>query len=100
MKPAKKVDFLEKVHKSALGLRRMQAVVIADKLRNDEIEVIDFASLGEQMLAEITGKDITSQYGLTEGIKLKEKLREERIKWIKNKKEENICIKLPITNQK
>ena len=101
MREAKKVDFLERINKSILGLDGLQIVVIADKFGNKaEIETINFEKIGRQMLEEIDGEKIKKKYGIAEGLDLKEKLREERIKWIKNVKEENICIKLPITNQK
>ena len=73
MKPAKQVDFIERVSKSILGLHGLQIVVIADKMSNRNVakEDIDFETIGNELLKE--------------GIELGAKLREERIRYIKNK---------------
>ena len=41
-------------------------------------------NIGKTMLTEINGKYIEKKYGIKEGIELKNKLYEERVKWIKN----------------
>ena len=80
MTPAKKVDFLERVNKSILGLEGLQTVVNADKnLKQGK----DFSYLKNEILDKINGEYIKEKYGIKEGIQLKEKLREERIKKIK-----------------
>lgn len=94
MKPAKKVEFIERVSKSILGLDGLQIVVISDKTsggRSYPIDEIDFESLGNECLNKINGEYIQKKYGLKPGIQLGNKLHEERIKYIKNNvlKEEN-----------
>ena len=86
MKPAKQVDFIEKISKSTLGLNGMQIIVIADKTssRNIDNENINFESLGNDVLYKITGEYVAQKYNLKPGIELGKKLREERIKYIKN----------------
>ena len=81
MKPSKQVQFLEKVSKSYLGLDGLQLVVNADKgTRGDANE---FASLGKKMLQKIDGEYIFKKYGKLDGLEIKQKLYEERIKWIR-----------------
>lgn len=84
MKPATKVDFLERVNKSTLGLEGLQIIVWADQAngRRQEKEH-DFAYLGKQMLTKVTGKQIKQNHESLTGPAFKAKLREERIKWIK-----------------
>lgn len=84
MRPSKKVDFIERVDKSILGLDGLQIIVIADKTsggRNYNRNEIDFATIGKQCLDAITGDDIKKKYGVS-GIEVKDKLHEERIQWI------------------
>lgn len=83
MKPSKKVDFIERVDKSILGLDGLQIIVISDKTsggRKYNVNEIDFATIGKQCLNAINGEDIKKKYNVS-GIKVKEKLHEERIKW-------------------
>ena len=85
MKPSTKVEFIERVDKSILGLEGLQIVVTSDKTsggRTGNIE--DFANIGKQCLNEINGKYIENKYGLKQGIQFGEKLHEERVKWMKN----------------
>ena len=94
MKPAKKVEFIERVSKSLLGLDGLQIVVISDKTsggRSYKIEEIDFETLGNECLNKINGEYIQKKYGLKPGIQIGNKLHEERIKYMKNRvlKEEN-----------
>ena len=86
MKPSKKVDFIERVNKSNLGLNGLQIIVNADKLssRNTNAQDINFATIGNQCLNTINGEYIFSKYTKLQGVKFGEKLREERIKWIQN----------------
>ena len=80
MTPAKKVDFLERVNKSILGLEGLQTVVNADK---NSKQGKDFSYLKNEILDKINGEYIKEKYGIKEGIELKEKIREEIIKKIK-----------------
>ena len=85
MKPAKKVEFIERVDKSLLGLDGLQIVVICDKTsggRTANKEEINFESIGTLCLKEINGEYIKNKYGLNPGIQFGNKLHEERIKWL------------------
>ncbi len=84
MKPSRQVQFLEKVSKSYLGLDGLQLVVNADKgTRGDANE---FANLGKKMLQEIDGEYIFKKYGKLDGLEIKEKLYENRVRWIISQK--------------
>lgn len=77
MKTATQVDFLERVAKSYLGLKGLEMIANSDKVREKEIE---FATLGEEMLQKINAKTLhleNENYEI-----LKEKVRQERIKWL------------------
>lgn len=90
MTPAKKVQFIEKVAKTKIGLDGLQIVVIADKCSTMEIEEkdISFAEIGKKCIQEINGKVIKNKYPNIEGEEFKQKLHEKRVNWMK-KKEEN-----------
>ena len=85
MKPAKKVDFIERVDKSLLGLDGLQIVVICDKTsggRPSSKDDISFQYIGNKCLNEINGQYIQNKYGLKPGIEFGNKLHEERISWM------------------
>lgn len=87
MKPAKMVDFIERVDKTLLGLDGLQIVVISDKTsggRPVEEEYINFEGVGKKCLSQITGEYIKNKYGLEPGIEFGNKLHEERIKWMQS----------------
>lgn len=81
MRPAKQVEFLEKVDRSCLGLDGLQLVVNADKGKRENLE--NFADLGKELLCKINGKYILNKYGDIGGLEIKQKLYEERISYIK-----------------
>lgn len=84
MRPSKKVEFIERANRSLLGLEGLQIVVIADRCgRGKECEEPQFAEIGKQCITEVNGETIKQEYPTLEGIALKEKLQEERIKWMK-----------------
>ena len=85
MKPAKKVEFIERVAKSVIGLHGLQVVVYSDKLssRNVDEGSIDFETIGKKCLEEINGKFIKEKYNVKQGIEFKNKLHQERIEWMK-----------------
>ena len=83
MKPSKKVEFIERVDKSYLGLDGLQIVVDCDKGGRIE-EKLDFSSIGKKCLETITAKKIAKKYNLKPGIELGKKLHEERVLWIRN----------------
>lgn len=89
MTPAKKVQFIERVAKTKLGLDGLQIVVIADKCstRNIKEEDVSFAEIGKKCIQEINGEEIKSKYPNLEGEVFKEKLHEKRVSWMK--REEN-----------
>ena len=83
--PEKQLDFIEKVHKSKLGLKGMKIVVMCDKYKDGAFpKNVNFDILGENCIKSINGKYIKDKYGIEEGIYLKQKLYEERINWLKN----------------
>lgn len=88
MKPSKKVDFIERVSKTHLGLKGLQIVVNSDKLssRNVDSGSINFEEIATKCLNEINGTYIKEKYNISEGIQFGNKLREERINWMKEKK--------------
>lgn len=90
MTPKKQVSFIEKVAKSKLGLHGLQIVVLTDKNRTDNtnLQDVEFEEIGKRCLEEINGEYIKEKYGIQEGIKFKEKLHEERVRWMKQK---NVC---------
>lgn len=85
MKPGKRVDFIERVDKSYLGLDGLQIVVISDKLssRNIEQGSIEFAKIGKKCLTEVNGKYVREKYNLEQSKEFGDKLHQERIDWIK-----------------
>ena len=86
MKPATKVDFIERVDKSMLGLDGLQIIVICDKTsggRENNKDDISFEDIGRKCLNEINGQYIQNKFGLKPGIEFGEKLHQERIKWMK-----------------
>lgn len=91
MTPKKQVSFIEKVAKSKLGLHGLQIVVLADKNRTDNtnLQDIEFEEIGKRCIKEVNGEYIKEKYGIQEGIKFKEKLHEERVRWMKERK--NVC---------
>lgn len=81
----KKVQFIERVAKTKLGLQGLQIVVIADKCstRNIPEEKVDFYTIGAACLKEINGEQIKKQYKLEEGKQVASKLHQARIEWMK-----------------
>lgn len=90
MTPAKKVQFIERVAKTKLGLDGLQIVVISDKCstRNIKEEEVSFAEIGKKCIQEINGDEIKSKYPNLEGEEFRQKLHERRVSWMK-KREEN-----------
>ena len=85
MKPSTKVDFIERVSKSKLGLEGLQLIVNADKLSGGRIPQGDFnfLDIGKRCLKEINGDYIKNKYNIKEGIEFYNILRQERITWMK-----------------
>lgn len=88
MRPSKKVEFIERIDKSIIGLDGLQIVVISDKTscgRKNEKEDISFEEIGKQCLNEISGIYVKNKYGLKPGIDFGKKLHEERVKWMQKR---------------
>lgn len=85
MKPSKKVEFIERVAKSSIGLHGLQIVVYSDKLssRNIDSGGIDFETIGRECLKAVNGKFIKDKYNISEGVEFGNKLHQERIEWMK-----------------
>jgi tRNA nucleotidyltransferase (CCA-adding enzyme) len=77
MKNSTKVDFIERIAKSILGLKGLEIITSCDI---DDKERIKFADLGLTMLKEVNGQSFPEE---REYIKLKDKIRQARINWIK-----------------
>lgn len=87
MKPSKKVEFIERVAKSSIGLHGLQIVVYSDKLssRNIDSGSIDFETVGKECLEAVDGEFIRKKYKIREGIEFGNKLHQERIEWMKHR---------------
>ena len=80
MKPNKKVSFIESISKTELGLDGLEIVVECDRnCRQDSKEKVEFAKIGKEMLKEINGEYIKNKYYIFDGIKLKNKMHQERV---------------------
>ena len=91
MTPAKKVDFIERVNKSVLGLEGLQTVVYCDRnrfgeLSHEEKEKCTFLEIGKRLLNEIDGKYIKEKCGIKESAQFGNKLHQERVKFIRTLK--------------
>lgn len=89
MKPNKQVELIENVGNTILGLEGLKIVVACDKSRKEnkaikQYNMIKFDKLGTRCLQEINGEYIKNKYPDARGIRFKEYLHEERIKWVKN----------------
>ena len=84
MTPSKKVDFIERVYKTKLGLEGLEIIVESDRnCRGLNREKVEFAKLGNKVINDINGDLIKEKFGIEEGVKLKQKLHEQRVKYIK-----------------
>lgn len=89
MKASKKVTFIENVARTELGLDGLEIVVECDRnCRGDQKEKIEFAKIGKEMLKEIDGEYVKNKYKILPGPELKDKMHQERVKWMK---ENSIC---------
>ena len=92
MKPAKKVEFIERVNKTLLGLDGLQIIVVSDKTsggRKNNPEDINFEKIGNECFEAINGKFIQEKYSLEKGAKVGRRLHEERVNWMKNCQEKH-----------
>jgi tRNA nucleotidyltransferase (CCA-adding enzyme) len=79
MKSSTKVDFIERNAKTILGLKGLEIITSSDI---DDKERIKFADIGITMLKEINGQSFQEE---KDYIKLKEKIRQSRINWIRGR---------------
>ena len=86
MTPNKQIEFIEKISKTVLGLRGLEIIVESDKnCRGLEKRKVKFADLGEDIINKINGKYVMNLYpNLKPGLNLKERIHEERIKYLKS----------------
>ncbi|MGN1270322.1 MAG: hypothetical protein ACI4UU_05620 [Clostridia bacterium] len=84
MTPKKKVELIENVANSMLGLEGMKIVVACDKSRQENIyDKITFDTIGKECLNKINGEFINQKYPNIKGEEFGKKLHQERINWIK-----------------
>ena len=85
MRTAKKVDFIERLSKSALTLEGIEILANADNTKNTKIE---FAEIGKEMLEKINAKEYPKNmdYNI-----IKENLRRDRIEWLDKKIKAKEC---------
>lgn len=88
MTDSKKVEFVERVSKSVLGLEGLQIVVYCDRnrfgdLSDEEKKQCTFLEIGNRLLSEVDGEYIKKKYNIENGIEFGNKLHEERVKLIK-----------------
>lgn len=80
MSPSKKVSFIERIYKTKIGLRGMEIIVDSDRnCRGNRCDEIKFAELGEMLMTEVTGEKVRLKFNMEEGVKLKEKIHEQRV---------------------
>ena len=89
MTPEKKVQFIERVDKSILGLKGLQIVVYCDRnrrgdLSKEEKQKCTFLQIGNEVLSKINGEYIKKKYNIKNGVEFGNKLHEERVKYIKS----------------
>lgn len=85
MKIPKKVSFIENVYNTKLGLEGLEKVVESDRnCRGTKEDKIEFAKIGNLMIKEVNGVFLKQKFKIEEGKLFKEKLHEERVKWLKN----------------
>lgn len=84
MTPAKQVDLIEYASKSILGLDGLKIVVMCDKAREGVFPDVNFDKIGKEILKSITGDYVKEKYKVEAGIQVKNRLKEERIKYLKN----------------
>lgn len=87
MTDSKKVEFIERVSKSVLGLEGLQIVVYCDRnrfgdLSEEEKKQCTFLEIGNRLLSEVDGEYIKEKYNIENGIEFGNRLHEERVKYL------------------
>lgn len=84
MTPPKQVSYIENVSKTRIGLEGMEIVVESDKnCRGYDREIVRFAKLGRYLIKNVNGNIVKSKFNVDDGIKLKEKVHEQRVVLLK-----------------
>lgn len=94
MKPGKKVEFIERVNDSILGLDGLQIIVNSDRLSNKHLwkkdeeiySEVNFERIGKILINSVSGKIVKEMYNIEDGILIKNKIHDERIKLLKRVK--------------
>ncbi len=83
----KRVQFIERISKSKLGLEGLQIVVTADKYRNNETtkENLEFVHIAKQCITQINGEYLKQKYNIKDGVEFGKRLHQERVSWMKEK---------------
>lgn len=81
---AKKVNFIERVNSTILGLDGLQIIVDADNMSGDS-DKNQFADLGHEIINCTNGDEIMRQYDITEGKEVANKMHEIRVRYLKNR---------------
>ena len=80
MTTSKKVSFIETISKTKIGLDGMEIIVESDRnCRGDRNDKVEFAKIGKKLIKEVNGDIVKLQFGIDDGIKLKEKIHEQRV---------------------
>jgi tRNA nucleotidyltransferase (CCA-adding enzyme) len=92
MSVGKKVQFIEKVSKSMLGLEGLKIVMLADK-KADKVES-DFVEIGKEIMTRFDGNYIIEKYQISDYTKIPALQHKERVSWLKH------YLKQEVTNSK
>ena len=94
----KQVDFITRIDKSILGLKGLEIIVVADRMgRKKELKIeqqveipsdIAFADMAKKCITEVNGKLVKEKYKIEEDSQIAEKIRIERINYLKQNQEE------------
>ena len=81
---SKKVNFIERVNNTILGLDGLQIIVDADNMSGDNSKN-QFEDVGYEVINCTNGDKIMEQYGITEGKEVANKMHEIRVLYLKNR---------------
>ena len=84
MTPNKQVEFIERIDKTLLGLEGLEIIVESDRnCRGTKIDEVRFANLGKNILKEVNGATVMKKYNIQSNEKLKDRIHQERIAYLK-----------------
>ena len=81
---SKKVNFIERVNNTILGLDGLQIIVDADNMSGDNSKN-QFEDVGYEVINCTNGDKVMEQYGITEGKEVANKMHEIRVLYLKNR---------------